>query len=176
MCETAPPGTPRAAHDGKHLRQALQAWDSMYGKPIHEFIPKVENETALLAQIFYETISIYLWGLFFFKESEWHRLGVETCNISLNQAERHARNIIELVQIALEKTKLSYLLLLFPLKVAGSVVTTIEERSMVLGYVENIRHRFSVALEVQLSLQGWWTAPKLIEPPDMDIEEIIVQG
>lgn len=111
------------ASDGHHLREALRCWHEAY-VPSSDARDAREGDDGdagmLLARVFFAATSIYLSGIFDYSSAHWQRLGLPPATLDAATVQAHVARILALTTRALEGSRLSPLLFLFPLRVAGA--------------------------------------------------------
>jgi hypothetical protein len=154
------------AADGWALREELTAWHKRYMD--HEttydsqkMLP--EEDSTWLAQLFYASISIYLSGNFDWDMMHWSRWpSASIPRLEAAVVEKHALTILEITEMALNRTSLSPLLFLFPLRIAGARLSSSPAQcARVLGQIGQIASGYAVAHAVTVELVGAWEEHKV---------------
>ncbi|KAL0934811.1 C6 finger domain-containing protein [Colletotrichum truncatum] len=139
------------ATDGFGLREALDSW-----KLTTWFLPESPDE-MLLSSTYYSATSIYLSGNYDYDLAHWQAIGVAVPILSAKQIEVHFDAIVVTVKEALKGSRLSPLLFLFPLRVAGSRAKQSQQREAVIDLLQIIRRNFIVADTMLEELKELWT-------------------
>ncbi|PNY28629.1 Uncharacterized protein TCAP_01448 [Tolypocladium capitatum] len=120
---TEPGAEARAiASDGHHLGEALRCWHEAYADEASSSAVNDDGDDAsmLLARVFFAATSIYLSGIFDYSAVHWQRLRPRPATLDAATVLRHVACILGLTASALERSRLSPLLFLFPLRIAGA--------------------------------------------------------
>lgn len=156
------------AAEGCALRNALNVWHSTYFEPrgydeegppspgMH--IDTVEDECALLTNVFWSSISIYLSGEFDYELHHWNRFGLIVPTLDRQTVATHVENIMEMAEYALQKTSLSPLMFLFPLRIAGvrSAMASKAQRERILRIIDMVADRFAIGHAIRAGLVDAW--------------------
>ncbi|KAK1254718.1 hypothetical protein MKX08_008713 [Trichoderma sp. CBMAI-0020] len=122
-----------------------------------------ENNSMLLARVFFAAISIYLSGIFDYEITHWHNIGLIPPTLDEETVQMHTNAILGLSNLALNTTNLSPLLFLFPLRIAGARSRTRWQREWVTRLVTRIGSGFAVAAAISTELSHVW---ELFSPED----------
>lgn len=117
----------------------------------------------LLARIFFAAISIYLSGIYDWEISHWQRLGLATPTLDEQTAQMHNSNILRLTATALDRTSISPLLLLFPLRISGARSRRQWQRDCICTMLDQISVSFSAAHAIKEDLSQVWQMISLDE-------------
>ncbi|KAL7939266.1 fungal-specific transcription factor domain-containing protein [Trichoderma chlorosporum] len=145
--------------DAITLREALGSWNESYAQPASKATansPEGEDASTLLSRIFFAAISIYLSGIFDYEISHWHQLGLIPPTLDEQTVQTHTNAILGLSNLALDKTTLSPLLFLFPLRIAGARSRTQWQRDWITKLVSGIGSGFAVATAIATELSHVW--------------------
>ncbi|ATY59336.1 Zn(2)-C6 fungal-type DNA-binding domain [Cordyceps militaris] len=154
-------GVPDEARDiasaGMALREALTAWHDTHLARDEEGTAG-EDECGMLTRLFWSAISIYLSGEFDYEMHHWRRFGLAVPTLDGETVRRHVETILALGERALERSSLSPLLLLFPLRIAGarSAWAPPAQRARVLRVLDSIAERFAVGQAIREGLTDAW--------------------
>ena len=110
----------------------------------------------LLARVFFAAISIYLSGVFDYELSHWRQLGMNVPILSADEIQYHVRVILQLTGIGLNKTILSPVVFLFPLRIAGARSFTAKQRSVVLHLISTASRTFASTSAISTELAEVW--------------------
>ncbi len=148
------------------MREALTIWHEAYmgqdagDAPMNLLVDDEDHDddSTWLAQLFYAAISIYASGNYDWDMVHWSRWpGLEIPRLDGAAIQRHAGRILEITEKALDRTSISPLLFLFPLRIAGARVSgSPEQCAVVLGLIGRIACGFAVAHAVTYELVGTW--------------------
>ncbi len=147
------------------LREALNAWhkahlaDEQVAESRRDASPvNTEDECSLLTRLFWAAISIYLSGEFDYEMHHWTRFGLAVPTFDAETVHGHVATILALTEHALERSSLSPLLFLFPLRIAGarSVWAGRNQRARVLRILDAISERFAVGHAIREGLTDAW--------------------
>ena len=142
------------AAEGLLIRSALDNWYIDFMKWSTDFDTLVQNFQSILAIIYFHGISIFLSGIF-----DYHSQFNDMPTPALSQPviQGHVNMILTKTTIAMKTTNLSPLLFFFPLRVAGSRITTIQEAGFILDLLQEISNRsFPVAEAFTEDLKDLW--------------------
>lgn len=138
---------------GRDLRKFLHSWWSK----LHfweEKEPIILNPQIALATIYYHATSIYLSGIFDHRQ-QLHGYGGP--HLPQHVIDLHVNSILAGTGHALENTKLAGTLFFYPLRVAGSRATTLQQRSSIMEMLQVIKDRsFMVAEAFTSDLHNLW--------------------
>lgn len=149
------------AIEGLLLRDALNVWktESMleYTSNGRQNGSSNFDDFDLLASVFQAATSIYLSGVFDYEINYWVDLGALLPTLTEDDIQAHVRCILELSQVVLERSRISAVLLLFPLRVAGARSRSSSQRETVSTLLGRIETTFSAAGAFRGDLQRLWT-------------------
>jgi hypothetical protein len=149
------------AIEGLLLRDALNVWktESMleYMNNGRQNRSSHFDDFDLLAFVFQAATSIYLSGVFDYEINYWVDLGALLPTLTEDDIQAHVRCILELSQVVLERSRISAVLLLFPLRVAGARSRSSSQRETVSTLLGRIEATFSAAGAFRGDLQRLWT-------------------
>ena len=114
------------------------------------------DQTALLANAFFAATSIYLSGIYDYTISLWVGWGVSVPILSVEDVQYHVITILNSITWALEKSSISHLLYLFPLRVAGARCANKWQRDQVLMLLRRVGANFAVAQAFESDLRLLW--------------------
>ncbi|KAH6652938.1 hypothetical protein BKA67DRAFT_568030 [Truncatella angustata] len=157
------------ALEGHRLRRNLLLWNVTNSQMLNN--SSVSNKfedrfpvdsIAVLINAFFSAVSIYLSGIFDYNIYIWNDLGIPTPTLTEEDIQAHVRIILHSTRCGLERTSLSHLLHLFPLRVAGARCTTPWQREEILALLRNAKSSFSAteAFETELTML-WRMNPRL---------------
>jgi hypothetical protein len=126
------------------------------------------DDFDLLASIFQAATSIYLSGVFDYEINYWVDLGALLPTLTEDDIQAHVHCILELSQIVLERSRISAVLLLFPLRVAGARSRRTSQRETVSTLLGRIETTFSAAGAFRGDLERLWTN---MEQDDDELEQ-----
>lgn len=120
-------------------------------------LPFPDDHQMDIAWIFYPAISIYLSGIYDYNPV-WKEHFTPP---SLEPAEiqTHVNSILSRTAIALEKTNITSLLFLFPLRIAGARARTAQQQSEIQALLSRIQGDFKVASAFSSELSKLWGSP-----------------
>jgi len=117
---------------------------------------KMNDDQMILALIYYHAISIYLSGTFDY-HTHWNDHHIPTPMLPPNEIQKHVTVILNMVNSTLEQTNLAGILFFFPLRVAGSRVQSVQQRSEISRMLRHISRRgFVVADAFTVDLEELW--------------------
>ena len=164
--------------DGQGLCDALQCWHDAYAPDSTDDGPTAissNDRSTLLALVFHAATRIYLSGIFDYRRAEWTLLcggAAPTAMLPHDEVDAHVETILRLTRAALAEQrgggsddsddgKLSPLLFLFPLRIAGARARggreeDGERRELVVEFLGRVRDEggFVVAEAVEGDLRG----------------------
>ena len=114
------------------------------------------DHTGLLANTFFAAISIYLSGIYDYTIILWDSWNVSVPILATEDVERHVITILNSVTCELERTSISHLLYLFPLRVAGARCADKLQRDRVLSLLRRVGANFVVAQAFERDLRSLW--------------------
>lgn len=166
------------ALEGHRLRQNLQTWsvinsellNGATGSASSAESSSIIDHTALVSNAFFAAISIYLSGVYDYDMVLWRRWCIPVPTLAEEDVQRHVSTILSSASYALERTNISHLLYLFPLRVAGARCINKRWRDQVLMLLRRVGTNFIVAQEFEMELSMLWNQDKDIT----SITEIIL--
>ncbi|KAG6117664.1 hypothetical protein E4U14_007596 [Claviceps sp. LM454 group G7] len=117
--------------------------------------------SILLSHVFYAAISIYLSGVFDYDLPHWDTVGVVVPTLDQQTVAQHVHSILKFTKIGLERTSLSPVLFLFPLRIAGARSHHAWQRNVVGSLVACVGKGFAVAGAVEADLIELWDSRAL---------------
>jgi hypothetical protein len=143
------------ATEGLIFRDALDSWHTNFQKWTLEAESNSSKKgQSILATLYFHAISIFLSGIFDYRREFDH---IVAPILSQNHIQYHVDTILSGAQVALNTTNLGGVLFFFPLRVAGSRVTTKGEAGRIVGMLVEISKRsFVVADAFILDLKALW--------------------
>ncbi|RSM07307.1 hypothetical protein CDV31_008672 [Fusarium ambrosium] len=161
-----PSGIPDEAHDvaaeGFRLRQALALWQA--NRRTSPPTPTLKDETTTdddflsLAEIFFSATSIYLSGVFDYEIAHWQNMTIPVPNLSEEEIQTHVSTILVLSGMILDSSKISPVLVLFPLRVAGARSWNLWQHDCIVELLERIEQTFPVAAAFRMDLGRLWAS------------------
>lgn len=160
--------------EGFALRRSLEYWRQYYsrlhtpypvdiglgGSPVD--VDAIDDcDSTVLSHMFFAATSIYLSGIFDYELPFWNTLGLDVASLSEPEIQGHCRMILDLAHVAIHKTKLSPLVSLLPLRVAGSRARDESGRGEIMKLLRSIQRGFSVASAIATELDELWTTSPL---------------
>ncbi|KAM3461702.1 hypothetical protein MY5147_007858 [Beauveria neobassiana] len=170
LAEDANPstGVPEKAREiagtGMALRAALTAWHKAYLESTEDggIVDgrTHEDECGLLTRLFWSAISIYLSGTFDYEMYHWRRFVLAVPTLDAVTVRGHVETILLLVEHALDRSSLSPLLFLFPLRIAGARSTwaPAAQRARVLRILDAVAERFAAGQAIKEALIDAWVS------------------
>lgn len=157
---------------GFSLRSQLRQWasanhtfpvfrDSSARQNPAESVPKTESQ--LLGAAYFSATSIYLSGVFDYEMFYWQSLDLPTSTLNENEIQLHVAIILALSQRVLDETRLSPLLLLFPLRVASARAGQTEQKEQILSLLGRVRSNFAVAGAIVADVTNLWSGNVAVE-------------
>ncbi|KAH6983432.1 hypothetical protein BKA56DRAFT_482874 [Ilyonectria sp. MPI-CAGE-AT-0026] len=147
--------------EGFLQRATLAEWNSKHAQPLRERIKLDGNfegdDFFLLAKIFFAAASIYLSGVFDYEITHWQNLGILPATLSEDEIQVHVQAILETSNIVLDRSSVSPVLLLFPLRVAGARSWHVAQQECILRLLDKIELTFSVAAAFKFELGKLWS-------------------
>lgn len=131
----------QVTREGQYLRAELSSWRlrTLEWSVQHQsdFQPNQVSDLRMgLAWIYYHAISIYLSGVFDYHSDVYSSLDISTPILSGADITQHVESLLKRVEAALCRTRLSGLLFLFPLRVAGARAFTEAHQQKVKGLLK----------------------------------------
>lgn len=170
--------------EGFGIRNALREWQSVNAQLQSSDLsteetnkPSSDDDFMLLARVFHSAASIYLSGVFDYEIVHWQDLGMMVSTLAEDEIQGHLRNILELSDVLLTTSKISPLLLLFPLRTAGARSGEPWQQQEIMRLLERIEGGFSVAAAFKIDLGRVWERLRLskvqtqgqIEPAQLNV-------
>ncbi|KAI5456727.1 hypothetical protein BGZ63DRAFT_88008 [Mariannaea sp. PMI_226] len=151
----------KIALEGFRQREALTTWNTTHANFLEVASPGSggifeQDDFASLAVIYHAATSIYLSGIYDYDIVHWNSLGTLVSTLSEDEVQMHVGNILRLSQVVLDQSRISPLLLLFPLRVAGSRSRELWQRENLLKSLQKIGVTFCVADAFRDDLQELW--------------------
>ncbi|KAK5063030.1 hypothetical protein LTR84_005106 [Exophiala bonariae] len=143
------------AEEGHRLRSDLYSWEEM--AQIWPSSTKY-NHQMMIAWVFYPAISIYLSGIYDY-DRIWEASGITTPGLPRTEVQQNVGKILDRTALALKGTNVTALVFLFPLRIAGARVTTVEEQENIRTLLAQISCSFSVANAISSDLGEVWADP-----------------
>lgn len=147
--------------EGFLQRATLAEWSSKHAQPARERLKADGNfegdDFFLLAKIFFAATSIYLSGVFDYEITHWQNLGILPATLSEDEIQVHVQAILERSKIVLDRSSVSPVLLLFPLRVAGARSWHVAQQECILQLLDKIELTFSVAAAFKFELGKLWS-------------------
>jgi hypothetical protein len=140
------------ANQGHHLRVRLQDLGTSLDQP------RSPDQNSF-AQIYVHATSIYLSGVYDY-ESIWNDNMISVPTLPLTATDASVCAIERLCSTVLESTKISPLLLLLPLRVAGSRCHTESQQRRVRDLLHRIQPSFAAADAFMAELKEVWKSRK----------------
>jgi hypothetical protein len=142
------------AEEGLTIRSDLDAWYVDFTQWSVNTATPENNSQSILSTIYFHGISIYLSGIFDYR-SQFNDITAPT--ISQSVVQNHVNAILTKSKTALQTTNLGGVLFLFPLRVAGARVITVQETESILEMLREISSRsFVVADAFTVDLKYLW--------------------
>lgn len=152
------------ALQGHHLRQTLEIW-GVINSDLLGIATDVAtsagssgtvDHTGLLANAFFAAISIYLSGVYDYSITLWNSWGISVPTLAEEDVQCHVNTILSSTGFALERTSISHLLYLFPLRVAGARCMDKRQRDQVRMLLRQVGTNFVVAQAFETELSMLW--------------------
>ncbi|KAM6520181.1 hypothetical protein FALCPG4_013734 [Fusarium falciforme] len=161
-----PDGIPDEAHDiaaeGFRLRHALALWQAnrRASTPTSTFKGETtaDDDFLSLAEVFFSATSIYLSGVFDYEIVHWQNMGIPVPNLSEEEIQTHVSTILVLSGMILDNSKISPVLVLFPLRVAGARSWDQWQYDCIIELLERIEQTFPVAAAFRMDLGALWAS------------------
>ncbi|KAF4989619.1 hypothetical protein FDECE_14655 [Fusarium decemcellulare] len=151
-----------AASEGFRLRQALSIWKETQESYMPLSTPGSGNagddNFLTLATVFHAATSIYLSGVFDYEMNHWQKMGITVPNLGEDDIQMHVSTILVLGSAILDDSKVSPLLLLFPLRVAGARSWEQWQQDVILELLGKIEWTFPVASAFKGDLSRLWAS------------------
>ncbi|KAF9881228.1 hypothetical protein CkaCkLH20_01378 [Colletotrichum karsti] len=139
------------ATEGFELCEAMEEWKSKAS------FQQQNQQEALLSTTFYSATRIYLSGNYDYDLQHWRAMAVAVPVLHEDQVNEHFETIIHTTRSALKSSRLSPLLFLFPLRVAGARARRREQRDAVSDLLREVRKQFVVADAMLDELKKLWS-------------------
>ncbi|UPK94835.1 hypothetical protein LCI18_005770 [Fusarium solani-melongenae] len=150
------------AAEGFHLRQALALWQANRRVSTPTSNPKgeatVDDDFLSLAEVFFSATSIYLSGVFDYEIVHWQNMAIPVPNLSEEEIQTHVSTILVLSSMILDNSKISPVLVLFPLRVAGARSWDQWQHDCIIELLEKIEQTFPVAAAFRVDLGALWAS------------------
>lgn len=147
------------AQAGSLLRMRLLSWSEVnpcvLGGGVDSNLSAIDP-MVILSQAFFSATSIYLSGIFDYNITLWGTANISLPTLDEQSIQHHVENILYSTRKGLDRTNLSHLLYLFPLRVAGARCVDSGRRREVFDLLERVRSHFTVAVSFQSELQELW--------------------
>ncbi|KAF3025097.1 hypothetical protein E8E14_014575 [Neopestalotiopsis sp. 37M] len=151
------------AIEGGRLRERLNAWQAHASTNAVLDVPNAHKRQdfhtspeAFLTCAFFSATAIYLSGIFDYNMAVWKDSKVTLPTLDEQDIQSHVGDILHSTRQGLERTNLSHLLYLFPLRVAGARSIDIRQRRGILELYRKIQPNFSVAEAFEHELINLW--------------------
>ena len=142
------------AVEGRAIRETLNNWKTNFEEWIEAGSTPLLTSQSLLATVYFHAISIYLSGIFDYRPQFNH---INAPRLSQCVVQSHVDSIISTGLMTLRTTNLGGILLFFPLRVAGSRVTSRQEAETIIQMLNEISKRsFVVADAFVTDLEDLW--------------------
>jgi hypothetical protein len=93
----------------------------------------------------------------------WQSLGLPTSTLREDEIQQHVTFILALSQRVLAETRLSPLVLLFPLRVASARARQTEQKEQILRLLGRVRSSFAVAGAIMDDVKNLWSRSITVE-------------
>jgi hypothetical protein len=143
------------ALEGFELRLALCDMDTQVS--ILDCQAAKDNRTTI-AKIYLAATSIFLSGVYDYR-SIWLKIIEATPALPQSFIEQHVNTILDLTDFAIQKTNLSKLLFLYPLRVACSRVWTCAQKDRLRSMFGTVQRSFAVAHVFVTEVEELWRTP-----------------
>ncbi|KAK3294697.1 uncharacterized protein B0H64DRAFT_463688 [Chaetomium fimeti] len=144
-----------ACHTSPVFRDSSTRQDSAESAP--------ESESQLLAATFFSATSIYLSGVFDYELCYWQSLDLPTSTLGEDEIQQHVTFILALSQRVLAETRISPLLLLFPLRVASARARQKEQKEQIMRLLGRVGSSFAVAGAIVADVKNLWSRNVAVE-------------
>ncbi|KAI1867942.1 hypothetical protein JX265_003996 [Neoarthrinium moseri] len=152
------------ALEGHRLRHTLEMWRVMNSEILDTAMnlgacvgsSRIVDHTGLLANAFFAAISIYLSGVYDYSITLWRNWDILVPTLSKEDVQCHVHTILSSVSLAMERTNISHLLYLFPLRVAGARCVDDWQRNQVRTLLRRVGTNFVVARAFETELNMLW--------------------
>lgn len=108
--------------------------------------------------IFHAATNVYLSGVYDYDIMHWNNLGTVVSTLDEAEVQMHLATILGLSRTVLSEGKISPVLLLFPLRVAGARAREKWQQDVILKLLASIETTFCVAGAFMHDLQKLWSA------------------
>ena len=121
-------------------------------------IGDLTKDTAILFTVFNASTSIYLSGIFDYEIHHWQQHQLSPPTLGEEQIQWHTNTILRMVTCALNnaESRLSSLLWLFPLRIAGARSRHPWQRETVLAMLSRVGQDFVAANAMAEGLRAFW--------------------
>lgn len=144
------------------MRQALALWQANRRVSTPTSNPKgeatVDDDFLSLAEVFFSATSIYLSGVFDYEIVHWQNMAIPVPNLSEEEIQTHVSTILVLSSMILDNSKISPVLVLFPLRVAGARSWDQWQHDCIIELLEKIEQTFPVAAAFRVDLGALWAS------------------
>ncbi|KID63407.1 C6 finger domain protein, partial [Metarhizium hybridum] len=145
------PSIGELGRQGIHVQGLLNTWYLQHGSALHS---KSTAHECRLALIYYHTLLLFLSRNYTYYPC-W--AGKATPLLSHSAISDHARSIVALIDQLLQSSNVPGVMLLFPLRVVGSLLTETEARMGVVAQLNTIYWKgYVVADRVKVDLHDLW--------------------
>ncbi|KAM0424419.1 hypothetical protein ACHAPT_010340 [Fusarium lateritium] len=148
------------ATEGFCLRQALALWQENRTNSTLTLACErgttADGDFLSLAEVFFSATSIYLSGVFDYEIVHWQAMGIPVPNLSEEEIQTHVSTILVLSGVVLANSKISPVLTLFPLRVAGARSWDQWQHDCIVELLDKIEQTFPVASAFKMSLRMLW--------------------
>ncbi|KAF2814887.1 uncharacterized protein BDZ99DRAFT_485431 [Mytilinidion resinicola] len=147
--------------EGLRLRRCLSNWY----QHIEQRFPTTKESPAylqtdlqlLISLIYYHAVSIFLSGIFDYRLSSFPVPPPSLPILTRAQVEHHLASILSLTELALDKTWLTGVAFLFPLRVAAARAWSVEDQNEVLQRLRSVRSKgFSITNLFEAEVTCLW--------------------
>lgn len=143
------------ALEGFELRLALCDMNTLISTPNHQ---AAKDSRTTIAKIYLAATSIFLSGVYDYR-SIWLQITEATPALPQVFVEQHVNTILDLTEFAMQKTNLSSLLFLYPLRVACSRVWTCNQKDRLRNMFGVVQKSFAVAHVFVAEVEELWRTP-----------------
>lgn len=154
------------ALEGYRLRQSLEVWRAINSELLDAATYSTASvgagssdtvdHTGLLANAMFAAISIYLSGIYDYTITLWRSWDIPVPILTKEDVQCRVITILSSTRFALERTNISHLLYLFPLRVAGARCTNKWQCDQILSLLRRVGTNFVVAQAFETELRLLW--------------------